>query len=95
MPVPCRKESEINSLFKSQAENRDILIETKTLVESLVKYQLEQQKEAITKTNTDIVALSVRLGKVENLGIKILAWASVGGVVGGFIANFIIKKGTL
>jgi hypothetical protein len=92
MANPCSKEKEIDSLFSSQNETQRSLIKIETLLDSLIKYQLSEQKMATEKANTDIANLGSRLTKVENLGMRILAWASVGGVIGGLVANLVMKK---
>lgn len=81
---PCAKEREIEDMQKLLASNRDILIQLKTLVETLVDYQLKENKKVLDNHET-------RLTKVENLGVKITSWASIGGVIGGLIFNIISK----
>lgn len=85
MSQPCTKEADIEDIRKSQNETRDILIQLKTLVESLVQYQLSEQKNQLKDHEA-------RMVKLENISVKIIAWASVGGVVGGFIVNIVSKR---
>lgn len=80
----CIKEKEIEDLYKKDASNRDLLIELKTLVEKLVDYQIKESKAASADHE-------VRIKKLEQLENKIIAWASVGGVLGGMIFNLAVK----
>lgn len=80
----CIKENEIAKLQTEYSSNRDLLVELKTLVEKLVQYQIEEAK----KVQADH---EKRIGKLEQIEIKIVAWASVGGVMGGLIFNLAIR----
>ena len=78
MTEKCSKENEINSLFKSQNENQKSLIKIETLLDSLIKYQISEQKEAIVSTRTELSSLDKRIARLENLTFKIIASAAAG-----------------
>jgi polyhydroxyalkanoate synthesis regulator phasin len=89
MTEKCSKESEIGSLFKTQGENQKSLIRIETLLDSLIKYQISEQKEATVAINGKITSLETQVTDLKNLTFKIIASAASGGVVGSFIFNFI------
>lgn len=92
MPTPCVKEQIITTLIQGQNEtskqlgiladhqNDQIskLIQIETLLNTLIKYQLSENSDKIKE-------LDIRLTKIEALSWKMVAWASVGGAIGGFI----------
>jgi BMFP domain-containing protein YqiC len=92
MTEKCSKENEINSLFKNQSENQKSLIKIETLLDSLIKYQISEQKEAIVSTRAELSSLNTRVTKLENLTFKIIASAAAGGVVGSFVFNLLKDK---
>lgn len=84
MASPCQKENEIGALFKSQAENRDLLIELKTLVESLVKYQMNEAQGKLKDHESRIV-------KLEGTATKVIAWSVVGSSLGTILVQIVIN----
>ena len=82
--IPCTKENDIKTLYEYQTKTHDILIELKTLVEKLVNYQIQENSKQIENHEQ-------RIKNVESLETKIIAWSSVGGIIGGTVLNLVMK----
>jgi K+/H+ antiporter YhaU regulatory subunit KhtT len=98
MATPCTKEQVIETLIKGQTETaRQLgeladkqsdqisrLIKIETLLDSLIKYQLDEAGKKLSNHES-------RISDLENIKWKIVAFASVGSIIGGFVFQVIVK----
>jgi len=98
MSEKCVKEDIINQLITNQNETKkDIreikdqqttqtisLNDIKNAIDGIISYQVSEHAK-------DISNLKTRVNKLEGLGIRVVAWASIGGVIGGFIFQMLLK----
>ena len=102
MADPCQKEPIIQQLVENHkktdialAEVTKSQIRIETLLDSLIKYQITENAKNLDTYKIESTRVQVDLEKrvsgLETLKYKVVAWASVGSIIGGFLFSLVSR----